>query len=445
MKKLLMTLIPLLFFAGCDLFEDDIVVGKITPEVSISVSKNTYSSTDVLKVTATVSQGGDSEGISYSWKIDNESEVGGTSEMSYGPFSDNSAHVIISTVTINGDVYRDTLRIKSEYLVEYGTPVENHGRLKIVGTDICDEFGTPVQLRGMSTHGLQYYYRSYKDNETMVKALAEDWGADIIRLSMYANEGGYIPNNGSDNRPTFKALIDQMIGYAEKYGLYAMIDWHMLSPGDPNIDADHAEEFFTYMANKHGSKKNVIFEICNEPNNMGAYDDDWNHDPLPYKVTWSEYLKPYAERIIPVIRAKSENLVVVGTPEYASQPNAVIGDPLDADNVIYTMHFYAGSHGSSYQNNVKKAIDAGIPVFVTEFGTQEASGDGENDWGSSDSWMTFMNDNNISWCNWNMSDDSRSGAVYENDMWPDDNQAAYSDPAYLKASGEWILDKIKNR
>lgn len=37
-----------------------------------------------------------------------------------------------------------------------------------------------------------------------------------------------------------------------------MIDWHVLTPGDPNANLTEAKEFWAYMATKHGGKTRVV-------------------------------------------------------------------------------------------------------------------------------------------------------------------------------------------
>jgi Carbohydrate binding module (family 35)/DUF5010 C-terminal domain len=68
------------------------------------------------------------------------------------------------------------------------TPVEINGQLRVCGLKLCNQHGNPIQLRGMSTHGLQWYseigtIRNCVNNASL-NALANDWTADHLRLSM---------------------------------------------------------------------------------------------------------------------------------------------------------------------------------------------------------------------------------------------------------------------
>src|SRR5688500_8007944 len=69
------------------------------------------------------------------------------------------------------------------------TPVQKNGQLKVCGTKLCNQYNNPIQLRGMSTHGIQWFYQCLTD--ASLDALAYNWGSDILRISLYVQEGGY--------------------------------------------------------------------------------------------------------------------------------------------------------------------------------------------------------------------------------------------------------------
>jgi endoglucanase len=305
-----------------------------------------------------------------------------------------------------------------------GTPVAVNGQLSVCGTRLCNQHGNPIQLRGMSTHGLQWYGWGDCVTEASLDALAGPWGADILRVSLYVQEGGYETDPAG-----FTAQVDQIIGELVDRGLYVLIDWHQLSPGDPWYNVDAARTYFTHMAETHGHLPNVLYEIANEPNG----------------VSWSA-IKSYAEEIIPVIRAiDPDGVVVVGTRGWSSfglseggGPDEVIDDPVAHANVMYTFHFYAASHGDFYRDAVI-AASASLPIFVTEWGTQEYTGDGGNDFTSAQAYIDWMAEAQVSWTSWNYSDDSRSGAAFVS------GTCSAGGPftgANLKAAGQWVKERI---
>ncbi|MHA7056259.1 cellulase family glycosylhydrolase [Aquimarina sp. M1] len=307
------------------------------------------------------------------------------------------------------------------------SPVEQNGQLKVCGTKLCNQYNNPIQLRGMSTHGIQWYGWGDCLTESSLDVLANDWEADILRISLYVQEGGY------ETDPIgFTNQVSRLIEEATERGMYALVDWHQLNPGDPNSNLDNAKRFFTDIANQHKNKNNIIYDVCNEPNGSGV---NWNR------------IKNYADQIIPVIRAIDNNAVIlVGTQGWATfgvsgegTLQDVISNPLSFDNVMYTFHFYATSHRDAYLNTLDQASDQ-LPVFVTEFGSQEFTGDGPNDFTMTQQFIDLMRQKKISWTSWNYSDDFRSGASWKSGTcssgaWTSQN---------LKPAGSWIRDKIKN-
>lgn len=264
--------------------------------------------------------------------------------------------------------------------MENGIPVaERYGQLQIIGTDLCNKDGQPVQLRGMSSHGLQWYGKYA--NEKVIGWLRDDWNCQIWRAAMYLSEGGYLGSRA------IKTKVVSSVEAAIKLGVYVIIDWHVLGTKDPMIHLEQAKEFFDEMSRKYGSYPNVLYEICNEPNSD--------------KVTWKDNIKPYAEEVIKVIRANDpDNIIIVGTPNWSSEPQIAAEDPIDGKNIMYTIHFYAGTHGKEQRNKVAKALKLSAPVFCTEWGTTMASGDGGVFEKSTMEWMKFFEKNNISWTNW---------------------------------------------
>jgi endoglucanase len=304
-----------------------------------------------------------------------------------------------------------------------GTPVEINGQLHVCGTKLCNRYNKPIQLRGMSTHGIQWYSQCIKS--ASLDALANDWKADIFRISMYIQEGGY-----ETNPRKFTDMVHGYIEEATKRGMYALVDWHQLTPGDPNANTSRAKTFFTEIAQRHKDKVNIIYDIANEPNG----------------VSWAN-VKRYAEEMIPVIRAQDSNGVVfVGTHGWSTfgisdgqSETSVFNNPINASNFMYTFHFYAASHRDNYLSALSRIADR-VPVFVTEFGTQTSSGDGGNDFAMSQRYIDLMAQKKIGWTNWNFSDDSRSGAVFKSGTCAGSN---FSGTGPLKPAGVWVRDRTR--
>jgi endoglucanase len=305
------------------------------------------------------------------------------------------------------------------------TPVSINGQLHVCGTKLCNQYNKPIQLRGMSTHGIQWYANCIK--KASLDALATDWNADILRISMYVARG----EDGYETDPRkFTDLVHGYIDEATKRGMYALVDWHQLTPGDPNIYTAKAKTFFAEIAERHKDKNNIIYDIANEPNG----------------VSWAK-IKSYAEQVIPTIRAKDpDGVVFVGTAGWSSLGVSdsrteadVINNPVNATNLMYTFHFYAASHHDDYFNALSQAADK-IPLFVTEFGTQNYEGEGANDLAYSQKYLDFLASKKIGWTNWNFSDDERSGAVFKEGTCAGNN---FTGTSVLKEAGVWIRDRVR--
>lgn len=262
-----------------------------------------------------------------------------------------------------------------------GSPVAVNGKLKVSGTKMVNECGYTVQLHGMSTHGPQWFGNCIC--EEAVQTMVDDWNINIFRYAMYVQEQGYITNPSM-----WRSEIDKYADLCEQLGIYYIIDWHVLNPGNPNANLNEAIEFWDYMSKKHASKKHILYEICNEPNG----------------VQWGT-VKEYAEKIISTIRKNDPNtVVIVGTPTWSQDVDAASQNKLSDPNVMYTLHFYAGSHGQQLRSKAETAMQNGCAIFVTECGTSSASGDGSYSPDAMRQWVSWMNQHEISWCNWSFAD-----------------------------------------
>ena len=303
---------------------------------------------------------------------------------------------------------------------ESGTPLDNHGKLSIKGTDIVDKNGDPYQLKGVSTHGLAWF-PDYVNKEAF-QTLRDDWGANLIRLAMYtAENGGYC--EGGD-QAKLKSLVDDGVEYATDLGMYVIIDWHILHDLTPTAHQDEAIAFFDEMSAKYADYDNVLYEICNEPNGS---------------TTWSD-VKGYAEEVIPVIRANDKDaIIIVGTPTWSQDVDQAAADPITGEeNIAYTTHFYAATHKDNIRSKVKTAHDKGLCVFISEFSICDASGNGGIDYDSADDWFEMINDYNLSYAGWNLSNKDETSSLISSSC---DKKSGWTDDE-LSETGKWLKSQI---
>ncbi len=295
--------------------------------------------------------------------------------------------------------------------------VGTHGALQVVGNEIHDRNGMPIQLRGMSLYcwndsGLPLY------SADVVKTLAEDWQSTLVRAAVPI-DNGYLRDPDAE-----MVRLDTVVNAAIANDMYVLIDWHD-HHADRNIE--QAQTFFGAVAQKYKNVPNVIFEIWNEP--------------VGDEVSWAQ-VKAYSERTLGTIRgAGATNLVVVGTPNWSTDAEVAADDRLDDPNVAYTLHFYAATHKATTRDEAQAALDKGVALFATEWGTCQASGNGFVDVESTETWLAFLAEHHISWANWSLSDADESCAA----LVPDAPIVGPWTDAMLTASGQLVKSKIGPR
>lgn len=281
------------------------------------------------------------------------------------------------------------------------TPVQAHGQLSVQGTQIVDRNGNAFQLRGISTHGINWDVGKPYVNQAAFQSLRDEWGANAVRLAMYTAEyNGYCSGG---NQTELKNTLYSGVEYAKNLGMYAIIDWHILSDNNPLTYMEQAKVFFNEVSVKYKDYNNVLYEICNEPNNC-SWDD----------------IKTYANTIIPIIRANDPDaVIIVGTPTWSQlgqwgHTNEVADSPLTGyNNIVYALHFYCAeaSHTQYLPAKVDYAVSKGLPVLVSEFGLSAANGNGAIDTAQAEAWFNKLDSYKIGYFCWSLSNKNESASL----------------------------------
>lgn len=267
-----------------------------------------------------------------------------------------------------------------------GQFVKKHGQLSVQGTQLVDKSKNPVVLRGMSFGWHSMWPRFY--NEKAVGWLKKDFDCTIVRAAM----GVELGEKAYMKEPEFsKDKIEAVIKGAIKADIYVIIDWH-----SHNVNLKEAKNFFAVMSKKYSKYPNIIYEVFNEPD---------------YE-TWPE-VKAYAEEVIKVIRQNDpNNIILVGSPHWDQDVDLPAADPIIGyTNIMYTMHFYAATHGKELRDRTDEAIKNGLPIFVSESAGMEATGDGALDLKSWQEYMDWMQDRKLSWITWSVSDKDETCSI----------------------------------
>lgn len=298
-----------------------------------------------------------------------------------------------------------------------------NGALHVEGSRLVDRTGKPVQLRGVSSHGLAWFPEYI--NLACFRQLRQEWNVNVVRLAMYTAESGGYCTGGDQN--ALKALVDQGVRYAAEADMYVVIDWHILSDNNPNMHRNEALAFFRDMSARYAGMDHVIYEICNEPNGG---------------TTWKD-IKTYAVDIIGEIRKNDPDAVIlVGTPNWSQFVDQAAADPIrEYDNLMYTLHFYAATHKEDLRSRMKAAVDNGLPVFVSEYGICDASGNGAIDIGQANAWADLLDQYGISYIAWNLSNKNESSSLLRSTCSKTSGFTAND----LSESGRWLYERLTGK
>ncbi|MDO3388094.1 glycoside hydrolase family 5 protein [Gilvimarinus sp. SDUM040013] len=302
-----------------------------------------------------------------------------------------------------------------------GTAIEEHGALAVSGNRIVDKHQQPVSFAGPSLFwsntgwSADRYY-----NPDVINYIQEQWNAPIIRTAIGVDGNGSVISHREENYRKAETVVDAAI----KQGMYIILDWH----------AHHAEKhraeaiaFFEHFAKNYGEHPNIIYEIYNEP----LANTDWN-----------DVIKPYSESLVKSIRTiDPDNLIIVGTQSWSQDVDKAADNPITGyNNIAYTLHFYAGTHKASLREKAQYALNKGVALMVTEWGTVNANGDGGVNRDSTEQWLQFMRENQLSHANWALNDKAEGASMLKPGTPPDGN---WSDDD-LTESGLYVKSIIKN-
>ena len=327
-----------------------------------------------------------------------------------------------------GNTYLDgygcnyTLTGETKNLEMSETPLGKHGALHVDGTQLKDEHGQKMILRGASTHGMHWGEMTPFVNKTAFQNLRDEWGVNMVRLVSYVTQGGYTQGSQS----ALDDCIQRGVSYADELGMYAIIDWHIHAE-DPNDFKSQAITFFDKYSKLYANHDNILYEICNEPTG----------------TAWPQ-IKSYAEDVVEAIRANDPDaIIIVGTNTWSQDVDEVAtnGGKIDDANTMYTIHFYSGTHGQSLRDKVQTALNAGTPIFCTEFGVCDASGNGSFNLDEADAWIDFFEEKGISYCCWSLCNKDESASYIS----PQSSKKYGWTNEDLGATGAWLINTYREK
>lgn len=276
--------------------------------------------------------------------------------------------------------------------------VEENGFLSVKESKLVNQNGNPIVLKGVSLGWHNWWGRFF--NQSCIKTLANDWNADIIRAAI-----GVEPDNAYLDNPQYAlSCLYEVVDGAIQNGIYVIIDWH-----SHGIHQEEAIEFFEKVARKYNGTPNVLYEIFNEP-----VDDSWDD------------VKQYSEAVIAAIRAiDKQAIIIVGSPHWDQDIHLAADNPIEGcSNIMYSLHFYAGSHKQDLRDRANYALKKGLPLFVSECAGMNADGDGPIDMNEWNRWLEWTNRESLSWIAWAIADKNETCSMImpngsSSGPWPD--------------------------
>lgn len=303
--------------------------------------------------------------------------------------------------------------------IEANTPVGLHGQLRVEGTNLVDASGNAVQLKGISTMWLNWEDK-YSSSKAGLQWMRDNWNITVFRAAMGVEpEGAYLSDPD-------KALehLRTVVHNAIDLGVYVLIDFHA---HNAHMERDRAVDFFSKIAAEFGSFPHVMYETFNEPE----------------QADWATQIKPYHEAIVPAIRAQDpDGVIVLGSRQWSQRVDEAAADPVSGTNLMYTVHFYACDHRDQQRALAQTAYDAGLSLFVTEWGATPADGGAaaptvcEAD---AQAWHDWMDERGVSWAAWKLDGCADSSCLFNSDDAPADGGW---NAQWLNGHAQFVVDRL---
>lgn len=262
-------------------------------------------------------------------------------------------------------------------------------QLLIVGNQIQNTYGERVVLRGVAIDQPTLLANSPRVGHFAAedyRVLADDWGANIIRVPVY-------PRSWTSDPLYMEKYLDPLVQWGGESGIYIFLGWR--AHGNPvtgqeekpylSPDLELAESALTAMAERYRDKPWVLYGTFNEP----TY------------ISWSEW-RPVAERLVDTVHeVNPEAVVFVSGVDWGYDLKGVIKDPVRRNNIIYETHPYPGK-GEGWKG-VLDELRKTTPVFLGEWGFEPGAED-RNLRGTAEKYgdplLQYAKERNIGWTAW---------------------------------------------
>eukprot|EP00924_Labyrinthula_sp_SR-Ha-C_P006727 snap_masked-scaffold_29-processed-gene-2.65-mRNA-1 protein AED:1.00 eAED:1.00 QI:0/-1/0/0/-1/1/1/0/902 len=235
----------------------------------------------------------------------------------------------------------------------------DNGQLSVEGTQLVNEAGEPIQLKGMVASN---FPEPNCNDLCTYSYVVTNWGVNLLRLPIAA---WYLEQDSERAMQEYMELIDSALDL----GVYVMASFQNTQPSPfyfiNEVQNMTVVEFWITLAERYGNNTQFMIDLMDEPSS-GNWEEGWQE------------MVDFAEEIIPTIRESAPDTVILVPTNFWNQnfhvvATNVLSDEV-SDNVMYKAHFYVGSHDIYLARLVKYA--SRVPMFVAKLGISEWFGEG---------------------------------------------------------------------
>ncbi len=293
------------------------------------------------------------------------------------------------------------------------------------GTEIVDAHGKPLMLRGINLgnwfepEGYMFHLdggpQSPREIEDLTREMigpieAEDFWTkwretyitqpDIDLIKAMGFNSVRVPIHWKFFQENYQGfeLLDKLVEWARKDGIYIIIDMHCAPGGQTGTNIDDSYGYPWLYTSKYAQAalqtdwQRIADHYRNEPMILGY---DLLNEPIPNFPALQRYnkdLEPMYKTLAAMIRAVDRNhILILGGAQWDSNFK-VFGPPFDK-NVVYTFHKYlTATDKSVIQEYLDFRDKYHVPIWLGE------SGENKDEWIAA--FIKTLEENHVGWCFW---------------------------------------------
>jgi hypothetical protein len=258
--------------------------------------------------------------------------------------------------------------------------------LRVRKTQIENERGVPVLLRGVNAAGLEWSSDGEGHILDTIKTAIGDWRANVIRVPLAQDRWfGKAPEQ-KDEVKAYRALVDRVVELCSSHDCYVILDLHWSDAGEwgrqigQHVMPDlNSLEFWKSCASVYQNHPAVIFDLYNEPHDVSW--DVWRSGgTVSEKATGRNPAKtfqaPGMQSMLDAVRSTgAKNVVIVGGLDWSYDMSGFLAgnklDDPDGNGIIYANHAYPfkGDPVDRWVAKMERAARE-LPIIVSEFGSE---------------------------------------------------------------------------